>query len=101
MTYDPTFESPGSLECLKKVKELSEVNWSMYVGPDGSVTPGHMLPYPFKVEKDGRLLPLDEQDMPHGGSEHASTLAERIFGSIHKAGVVMSNIGFEPHVLTT
>ena len=52
------FENPSSLECIKKVKQLSMENWKNYIGPRGSVMKGHMLPYPVHVRKDGKLSEL-------------------------------------------
>ena len=98
-TYDSSFELPGSIECIKKVKELAKINWSMFIGPEGSVTPGHMLPYPLKVTCDGRLLPLDEEDI--GDSELPLLLAERVFGSISRATTTLDTIGVDLTVLTT
>ena len=49
------FESPASPECLNKMKNLLMENWLMYIGPEGSVMKGHMLPYPIKVRQDGQL----------------------------------------------
>lgn len=56
--YDPLFEAPASVECIRRVKQLSETNWHQYNGPPGSVTPGHMMLYPIRVENDGSLHPL-------------------------------------------
>ena len=94
--YDPVFESPGSLECLKKVKELSKTNWDAYTAEeDGTETPSHMLPYPFTVKNNGSLVMLQSQDN--------KGLAERIFGSaLVGAGSYYSDIfGHDEHVLTT
>ena len=49
------FEEPSSMECVKKVQKLILENWTNYMGPPGSVTKGHMLPYPVTVKHDGKL----------------------------------------------
>jgi len=49
------FEEPSSMECVKKVQKLILENWTNYMGPSGSVTKGHMLPYPVFVKPDGKL----------------------------------------------
>ena len=104
-TYDSSFELPGSIECVEKVKELAKINWKMFIGPEGSVTPGHMLPYPLKVTRDGRLLPyltrmtLYEENI--GDSELPLLLAERVFGSISRATTILDTIGVDLTVLTT
>ena len=42
-------------ECISKVKKLTIDNWTNYIGPKGSVTEGHMLPYPLNVQISGKL----------------------------------------------
>ena len=56
---DPTFRYPGTIECVQKVKEMAYYNWQMYNGPEGSHTPGQMLPYPLNVLQDGSIEILD------------------------------------------
>ncbi len=56
---DPVFKFPGTVECATRVKELAYYNWQQYAGPQNSVTPGQMLPYPINVMPDGRLENLD------------------------------------------
>ena len=97
--YDPVFETPGTLECVRKVKELSGNNFEQYAGPDGSVPQGHILCYPFRVQNDGRLLPWEGAT-----NSQETTLAERIFGGDwvewSKTWVVIFS-GYDPHILTT
>jgi phospholipase D1/2 len=61
---------PWNVECVRKVKELSDHNWKMYIGPSGSVTPGHMLRYPLLVMDDGSIQNLPDHssfpDFPEG-----------------------------------
>ena len=54
-----SFQDPSSIECIRKVKEASNANWTKYIGPPGSVTEGHMLPFPVEVQKDGTLFQLE------------------------------------------
>ena len=49
------FEDPSTKECMAKVKKLTIDNWTNYIGPIGSVTAGHMLPYPIYVHNNGKL----------------------------------------------
>lgn len=46
---------PETIQCVRKVKELSDYNWQKYTGPIGSVTPGHILTYPISVLENGDL----------------------------------------------
>ena len=67
---ESTFIHPGTIECVQKVKEYAYYNWKMYNGPDGSVTPGQILPYPLDVQQDGDLRYLSNietfPDFPPG-----------------------------------
>ena len=56
------FIHPGSIECVRKVKEYTSYNWKMYTGPTGSVTPGQILGYPLHVMPDGQLRCLEGVD---------------------------------------
>ena len=56
------FIHPGSIECVRKVKEYTSYNWKMYTGPTGSVTPGQILGYPLHVMPDGELRCLEGVD---------------------------------------
>jgi phospholipase D1/2 len=66
------FLNPGTIECVKKVKQFASHNWQMYTGPTGSVTTGQILTYPLKVMQDGELQNLDGvetfPDFPIGSS---------------------------------
>ncbi len=57
--YDPVLQHPGTIECVYKVKELIYHNWQQYVGPEGSVTPGVLLPYPLNVLPSGGVENLE------------------------------------------
>ena len=56
----PLMNDPASLECVRKVKEIADHNWQMYVGPMGSSTPGHFLTYPLEVTEGGDLQCLED-----------------------------------------
>ncbi len=53
--YDQVLQFPATMECVYKVKELAYHNWQQYVGPEGSVTPGVLLPYPLNVLPNGTV----------------------------------------------
>ncbi len=53
--HDPVFRFPGTIECVHRVKTLIHHNWTEYIRPEGSVTPGILLPYPINVLPDGSL----------------------------------------------
>ena len=84
---DGVMKRPETLECVRKVKEISDYNWQMYTGPIGSVTPGHILTYPISILENGDL---------HIESEH-STFPDFPDGS----KVIGSMSAFIPQKLTT
>ena len=67
---DPVFRYPGTMDCVKKVKEMALHNWNMYTGPPGSCTPGQLLPYPLNILADGTVDFLEDHkifpDFPPG-----------------------------------
>ena len=58
-SLDPAFITPGSLSCIRRVKEFGLKNWEMYTGPTGSVTLGQIIVYPLDVKKDGEVTTLE------------------------------------------
>ena len=72
--YDPIFQFPSQLQCVRKVKEMATFNWEMYVGPVGSKTPGHIVVYPLKVDQDGSLHNLPGFKSFPGFGPHAKIM---------------------------
>ncbi len=70
-TTEPVFRYPGTIECLTRVREMARHNWELYVGPEGSVTPGMVLQYPLHVLQNGFVENLkgheEFPDFPSGG----------------------------------
>ncbi|PRQ17871.1 putative phospholipase D [Rosa chinensis] len=52
------FKQPESLECVRRVRSLSEQNWSQYVANEVTEMKGHLLKYPVKVGPTGEVEPL-------------------------------------------
>ncbi|XP_029118259.1 phospholipase D delta isoform X2 [Elaeis guineensis] len=52
------FREPQSLECIRHVNRLAEDNWKSYVAPEIQEMKGHLMRYPIKVERDGKIGPL-------------------------------------------
>eukprot|EP00997_Jenningsia_sp_PLL12_P003167 NODE_1577_length_1123_cov_59.015829_g1285_i0.p1 GENE.NODE_1577_length_1123_cov_59.015829_g1285_i0~~NODE_1577_length_1123_cov_59.015829_g1285_i0.p1 ORF type:complete len:154 (+),score=50.30 NODE_1577_length_1123_cov_59.015829_g1285_i0:514-975(+) len=49
--YDPVFQDPSSLECMRRVNSLALTNWEVYANPDMSRLPhGHLLKYPYDID---------------------------------------------------
>lgn len=54
------FEEAESLNCVKGVKETAMKLWEMYVKEEVVDLPGHLLPFPVKVARDGSLSELPD-----------------------------------------
>ncbi|XP_059641654.1 phospholipase D gamma 1-like [Cornus florida] len=52
------FEQPDSLECTRRVRSLSELNWKQYVADKVTEMKGHLLKYPVAVDPTGKVKPL-------------------------------------------
>ena len=74
---DPSFKYPGTYECISQVKAMCNQNWNLYMGPEGSVTHGFIVPYPLKIDQDGSIDTLDGvaefPDFPKGSKVMGET----------------------------
>ena len=52
--------NPGSDECLEKVREITNQYWETYTQDEPVHSDVHMLPYPIKVEDDGKVTALEK-----------------------------------------
>ena len=52
--YDPVFDDPSSIECVRKVREIAEANWEAYMS-DEVVEMHGWCPYPIEVSQSGRV----------------------------------------------
>ncbi|XP_024993956.1 phospholipase D gamma 1-like [Cynara cardunculus var. scolymus] len=52
------FERPESLECVRRVRLLSELNWKQYAAVEVSDMNAHLLRYPVEVDRTGQVKPL-------------------------------------------
>ncbi|PKI74861.1 hypothetical protein CRG98_004633 [Punica granatum] len=52
------FQEPQSLECVKRVNEIAKQNWMAYVSEDSQEMRGHLMQYPVKVSREGKVGPL-------------------------------------------
>lgn len=59
---DDRFKEPNSLECVRSVNHIAEDNWLRYTGEEIRLLQGHLLKYPIKVEADGKIGPLPDQE---------------------------------------
>lgn len=52
------FEQPESLECVRRIRSLSECNWRQYVADEVTEMKSHLLKYPLEVDSKGKVKPL-------------------------------------------
>ncbi|KAJ0913801.1 putative phospholipase D [Helianthus annuus] len=55
---ESTFEVPESLECVRRVRSLSEANWNQYAAVEVTDMKAHLLKYPVEVDRTGQVKPL-------------------------------------------
>ncbi|CAD5190765.1 unnamed protein product [Musa acuminata subsp. malaccensis] len=69
-SVDERFEQPDSLECVRLVNKIADDNWCRYAAKEVSSLTGHLLKYPIKVEADGKVGALpDQQCFPDVGGK--------------------------------
>ena len=62
------FKNPESLECTRRVRELSEWNWKQFAADGITEMTGHLLKYPVEVDRTGNVKPLpDCREFPDVG----------------------------------
>ncbi|GER40539.1 phospholipase D, partial [Striga asiatica] len=57
-TLEQCFEHPESLECVRRVRWMGEVNWREFESSEISAMRGHLLKYPVHVDSTGKVTPL-------------------------------------------
>ncbi|KAK7399686.1 hypothetical protein VNO78_10875 [Psophocarpus tetragonolobus] len=57
---DHVFAEPHSLECIRYVNKIAKQNWSTYVSDEGNQMRGHLMQYPVKISRDGKVSSLDD-----------------------------------------
>ncbi|KAG0544686.1 hypothetical protein BDA96_02G297600 [Sorghum bicolor] len=61
-TVDDRFKDPSSLECVRRVNQIAVENWQRFTAEEMSTLQGHLLKYPVKVEADGKISSLPDQE---------------------------------------
>ncbi|KAK3022839.1 hypothetical protein RJ639_046659 [Escallonia herrerae] len=71
------FTSPESLECVRRVKTMGEMNWKQFAADEVTEMRGHLLKYPVEVDRTGKVrsLPGCETFPDVGGQIIGSFLA--------------------------
>ncbi|OIV94369.1 hypothetical protein TanjilG_25431 [Lupinus angustifolius] len=52
------FEEPESLECVRRLRSLGELNWKQYAAEEVTEMKSHILKYPVEVDSKGKVKPL-------------------------------------------
>ncbi|XP_018472859.2 phospholipase D gamma 1 [Raphanus sativus] len=52
------FEEPENMDCLRQVRELSELNWRQYAAEEVTEMTSHLLKYPVQVDRTGKVSSL-------------------------------------------
>ncbi|KAG6748031.1 hypothetical protein POTOM_047926 [Populus tomentosa] len=68
------FTKPESLECVRRIKAMGEMNWKQFASEEISEMTGHLLKYPVEVDRKGKVRPIP-------GSETFPDVGGNIIGS--------------------
>lgn len=52
------FKQPESIECVRRIRSLSEYNWRQYLADEVTEMNAHLLKYPLEVDSKGIVKPL-------------------------------------------
>ncbi|XP_027345139.1 phospholipase D delta-like isoform X2 [Abrus precatorius] len=61
-SLDGIFGEPHSLECVRYVNKIARQNWEIYVSEENNQMRGHLMQYPVKVCKTGKVTALDDYE---------------------------------------
>ncbi|KAK6920216.1 C2 domain [Dillenia turbinata] len=59
-TVENCFMQPESLECVRRLRSIGEMNWKQFAADEVSEMRGHLLKYPVDVDRKGKVKPLQE-----------------------------------------
>jgi phospholipase D1/2 len=59
---DDCFKDPSSLDCVRFVNKIADENWKRFTAEETRALQGHLLKYPIKVEADGNIGPIPDQE---------------------------------------
>ncbi|KAG5251494.1 hypothetical protein OIU77_024997 [Salix suchowensis] len=68
------FREPESLECVRRIRTMGEMNWKQFAAEEVSEMRGHLLKYPVEVDRKGKVRPIP-------GSETFPDVGGNITGS--------------------
>jgi phospholipase D1/2 len=53
---EEVFKNPSSVECVRRMNEIAEENWSNFVSPQPVEMDSHLIPYPVDIDQYGNVL---------------------------------------------
>ncbi|KAI4354955.1 hypothetical protein L6164_003775 [Bauhinia variegata] len=69
-TLEDCFLHPESLECVRRVRTMSEINWKQFAADEITEMKGHLLKYPVDVDRKGKVRPLPgHEEFPDVGGK--------------------------------
>lgn len=57
-TVEECYSQPESLDCVRRVKFMGEMNWKQFAADEVTEMRGHLLKYPVEVTSRGKVRPL-------------------------------------------
>ncbi|XP_078158419.1 phospholipase D gamma 1-like [Carex rostrata] len=57
-TSEEIFNQPQSVECVRRVRSMGELNWKQFVTDEVTEMRGHLLKYPLNVDRRGKVTSL-------------------------------------------
>ena len=57
-TIEDCFTQPESLDCVRRVRSMGEMNWKQFAADDVTEMRAHLLKYPVEVDRKGKVKPL-------------------------------------------
>ncbi|KAK7394224.1 hypothetical protein VNO78_14746 [Psophocarpus tetragonolobus] len=69
-TIEDCFLQPESLECVRRVRVMGEMNWKQFSANEVTEMKGHLMKYPVEVDRKGKVRPLpDHEEFPDVGGK--------------------------------
>ncbi|KAL3155264.1 hypothetical protein ABBQ32_013195 [Trebouxia sp. C0010 RCD-2024] len=56
--FNPLYDQPHSLECVKHINSLAKHNWLQFDGDEDVDMTGHLVAFPINVDRNGDVKPI-------------------------------------------
>ena len=67
-TVEDCFREPESLECVRRVRAMGEMNWKQFAAEEVTEMRGHLLKYPVEIDRKGKVTSLPGcESFPNAG----------------------------------